>query len=378
MSCFLIFDNNLVDSTRVNELTYSSQNSSYPFTNAVALTRRYKVWRTGGHWEITSSNNKIVFRDDVTTNITATIATGVYTSISTFLAAVDTALEAVGAAAYTVSQDGTTGKIKLLSDLSGGATAFQLRTTHADFTAASILGYDTSIDHTGAASYIADALVIHQNEFVRIDMGLATRVDAVAIIGKRNEEVKTSPSATIKIQGSYTDSWDNPAFEQTLSYNEQAIYLANSDGLDTYYRYWRIYIEDQDNVRNYIEISNLYVGDVWGPDRGSAQFGFQNQLEDLSVTVFSESGVSLSSAKPQRQTFAFSFDFMTKEDAERLQQIFDEFGTIKPFFIAMDNSEAFTTDNQIMMKYVKFADEPTIRLDSPNNFSAQLKFREEL
>jgi hypothetical protein len=378
MSCFLLFDNNYVDSARANSITASSANASYPITNAYAFARRHKTWRSAGYWLVTSSNNKIVFRDDTSTNITATITAGAYTSASAFLSAIDTALEAVGAAAYTVSQDATTGKIKLLSDLSGGATAFQLITTHADFTAAGILGFDTSINHTGAAFYLADELVIHQKEFVLIDMGVSTRVQACALIGKRNTQIQLSPSAVIKIQGNTTSNFDNPQFEATLSYNEQAIYTANSDGLDSYYRFWRVYFEDADNVNGYIELSNIFVGEVWAPERGAAQFGFQNDLEDLSVTVFTENGVSLSQVKPQRQSLIFDFDFMTKADAERLQQIFDEFGTVKQFFIAMDNNEAFTTESELMLKYVKFADAPTITLDTPNNFSAQLRLREEL
>jgi hypothetical protein len=379
MSGFFICDYNYLDPAEVISIDYSSENSSYAASNLENFGRRGKVWRSAGYFKVDATNDKIIFRDDAITDKTATIASGEYTSLSAFLSAVDAALEAVGAANYTVTQDGSTGKIKLLSDLSGGATAFQLILTNINFTAYNLLGFDNSADLTDAAFYLGDYLSIHSSEFIELDLGTITLVQAVILVGRNREAIKISPSAVIKIQGNMTSNWDTPAYEETLSYHNEAIYLASENGLaGASYRYWRIYIEDKQNLNYYIELSKIFIGECFFSERGCPQFGLSNEFNDSSTTVYSESGTSLSEINNKTEVISFEFSFMTKGDMERLRLIFEEFGTAKPFFIIFDNNEVLSTEKEMWAKLVKFTKNISVEAVSPNNFTCEISVREEI
>jgi len=376
---FLICDQNFLDTDVASAISYSSQNSSFPASNLNAFQRRGKVWRSTGNFTVTSTNKTIIFRDDITTDKTATIAEGNYATIALFMTAVDTALEATGAANYTVTQNVSTGKFVITSDLSGGATAFQLRWLDVLCTAYDILGFSNAAHDTGATTYTSDSLRIHTDEWIKVDLGISSNLKAVVLIGKRNEPIHLSTDAVIKIQGNSTDVWTAPEYTTTLSYHEESIYKAVVAGLHTQaLRYWRVQIIDRENPLLYIELSNVYFGSVWDVDRASEQWGFEDEQIDLSVNVETESGVILSDIRPQRQAFAYELNFLTKTDAESLKNIFADFGTAKQFFIIMDNEQAFSTQKQKWCKYVKFFQSPKISLDSPNNFSTKMALREEL
>lgn len=362
---------NYFDSDLVNSITTSSVNATYPITNAYRFQRRGRVFRFNGNVTVTSSNNQIYFNDG--SNQTATLTVGSYLMTTTFLVEIKAALEAVSTDTFTVTY--ANNKITIASS---GAT-FQLLLTHANFTAEAILGFDNSANLTGALTYTSDNTIIHSEEYIEIDFGVPINPEAFILIGKRNEVLKISPNATIKLQGNSTSNWTSPEYDQTLTWNENIIYQADTDGLHTQaLRFWRFYIEDRQNAYGYIELSNIFLGNAFVPERGCPQFGMRNELRDQSVTVYSDSGVSLSDIRPQTQEINFEFKFMTIADNEELQYIFDTYGTAKPFFVIMDENEVFSTNSEDWVKYVKFQREPSISLDSPNNFSSSISLREEI
>ena len=108
-SVFVMHENYTASATQ----TYSSQQTLMPASNTMDGVRRTKVWRSGGYWEITSTNKTIIFREAVGVDLTATIAESNYVTDATFLTAIKTALEAAGLATYTVTRDTTTNKIKI-------------------------------------------------------------------------------------------------------------------------------------------------------------------------------------------------------------------------------------------------------------------------
>ena len=362
---------NYFDSDLVNAITTSSENSTYPVTNSYRFQRRGKVFRFNGNVTVTSSNNQIYFNDG--SNQTATLTSGDYIMSTTFLVEIKAALEAASVDTFTVTY--TNSKITIAS--SGGT--FQLLLTSANFTAEDILGFDNSADLTGALTYTSDNVVIHSQEWIEIDFGVPINPEAFILIGKRNETIKISPSANIKLQGNTTSNWGSPEYDQALTWGENVIYISNSDGLHTQpLRFWRFYIEDSKNAFGYIELSNIFLGNGFVPARGCPQFGLKNNLTDQSVTVYSDSGISLSDVRPQTQQIDFEFKFMTIVDNEELQFIFDVYGTARPFFIILDENEVFSTNSGDWVKYVKFVREPSISIDSPANFSSSISIREEL
>lgn len=379
MSNIYLLDDNFIDPDVVSSATYSSQQTAFPYTNITNFNRRSKVWRSNGYWEITSSNNTIIFEETSSVNLTATVAVGEYTSTTAMLAALKTALEDAGASTYTCAVDTNTNKIKITSNGAGGGGILNLEWSNGSTTMASILGFDTVSDDTGALTYTADVLKISTGEFFLWDFGISTLPKAFALIGPRNAAIKISPSATIKLQGNETDVWSSPSYEQTLTYDDVAIALFDADGLHTEaLRFWRLYIEDLSNPLGYVEIGSIFLGDAYAPTYGRPQFPYQMELVDRSPLVFSEGGQSFSDIREQTAEYATEWLGVRKDEMESFVEIFEQIGTARPFFVLLDPDSVFTTELAKSLKYVKFSEPPRFVLESPNNYRMTMKFREEL
>lgn len=359
----------------------SSAQASFPVTNLMAKIRRSKVWRSGGYYNVSSSNNTLVFRDvSGGSDKTATIAVGEYTTTASFVAAVDAALEAAGSANYTVTQNTTSLKFVLTSDLSGGATHFELNFAHASNTCEDLLGF-ASTHFTGASTYTADYIRITTGERITFDLGIPANPIDFAMTGARNRALKLSPNGTFKIQGSSTNAWTTPEYTATLTYDDEVLIQLSEEGLHTSnLRYWSVSLDDKENPYGYLELGAFFLGDSWpaSDSRGKAQFPMSSSLFDRSSTVTSEGGQTLSEVLEKSQIFTVDWNGLTKSEIETLLDIFQDYGTSSPFFICLDSDANFSSTANRQVRYVKFSDEPSFTLVSPNNFKAQTKFKEEL
>jgi hypothetical protein len=379
MANVLALHENYISDDHFSSMTYSSQKTLMPASNTVAGTRRTKVWRSDGQWEITSANKGIVLQEVDGVNQTVNIAESTYTTDTSFLAAVKAALDgAAGSAVYTVARDTSTSKIKITSDGGGGAV-LKLMCTSGSFTAAATIGFSTASDLTGSLTYTADVLKIHTSEFLKWDFGTSVNPKAFILLGLRNENINISQTATVKLQGNATDSWGSPSYDVTLSYNRFAMQVLSTSGLHTSaLRYWRLHIQDASNVNLYVEISNAYLGDFVSSTRGAVQFPLRADLVDLSQTGFGRSGVSYSDVVQLTEELSFSWELLTVAEKEALEDFAREVGTTTPFFICLDPNEYFSAESERHTRYVKFMDGPTFTLVSPNNFSSDWRIREEV
>lgn len=375
-----VLNDNYIESDEVVSFTYSSQKTAAPASNVYANKRRSQVWRSNGYWDITSSNNVIKFKETAGgSTLTATIAVAEYTQDSDFLTAIKTALEATGDSTYTVTRDTTTNKIKITSNGSGGGGAFQLLWTNVLSTAASILGFATDADDTGALTYTADTLKIHTAEWLKWDLGISSNPKAFVLVGLRNTAIKLSGSATIKIQGNSTDVWTSPEYSATLTYNENAVTKFGSTGLHTSaLRYWRVLIVDASNSYGYLEISNIYLGDMIETTQGAIQFPLAIDYLDLGVNQESEMGVIYSTVRQPTRFLQLDWYGLTTSEIEDFNDFIHNFGTSYPFFVCLDPDEVFSTDNQDWVLYVRFSEQPSVKLTSPNFWESSWKIREEL
>lgn len=376
-----ILDDNFLDLDLLANATVSSEQTAFPDENLYNQQRRSKVYRSNGYWEITSSNNTLVFRETNAINLTATITASNYSSDSALFAAIKSALEAVGASTYTISRDSTTNKIKFESDGAGGGGIFELVWTSSTALAA-VLGFDETTDDTGALSYTADLLRIHTSEWILWDFGISTNPSAFVLIGARNQPIKITPNVTIKLQANETDVWTSPSYEQTITYDENVMFLFKGDtddGLHTEaLRFWRLEIIDNDNPEGFVEIGSAFLGDFYSPTRGRVQFPLTAAFVDRSATVFSEGGQTFSDIREKTERFNLSWFGITSTEREDIDLIFDEFGTSVPFFISLDPQASFSSASNKFLRYVKFAEAPQWSLLSPGNFAMNMQLREEL
>jgi hypothetical protein len=383
MSCFRFYVYNFVDIDLLANNDVSSEDIEFPIENAYNRNRRSKVYRTDGYYEVTSANNTIIFRETDGVDLTATIAEAEYTSIETFIAAVETALEAVGASDYTVELDSSTFfKCKITSDGAGGDGRFELMLTDPLFTSADLLGFGTDVDRTGSLNYTADLLRVSSGEWVLWDLGIPSNPTGFILIGPRNDAIKISPNATLKLQANTTDVWTSPEYETTLTYDSEAIIQLSTDGTtgiaDKEYRFWRLLLDDKENPNGFVEFGGFFLGDHFITEQGSVQFPLESEIIDRTDTVFSEGGQSFSDILPHTQEWQFDFNFLTKADVEELEEIFEIYQTGLPFYVSMDSNAQFSTTASRRVLFCKFADAPSYELVRPNLFNASITLREEL
>jgi hypothetical protein len=380
MSCFMVLRRNLVSPDFAANDVISSESGTYPIDNAYNIEKRRKTWRTIGHWTVVTLENTIVFEETIAVPLTATITAGEYNSDTTFFAAIKAALEAVGGSTYTVSRDVVTNKIVITAVLGGGATIFSILWTDpgsADM--ADMLGYSVASDDTGSLVYTADLVRIHLNEWVEWDLGFPVNANAFIGLADRNKPLKMSPSAVIKIQANWTNSWNTPAVDLTCDYEDFILGKVDEAGLaDQPYRYWRFYIEDKDNPYGYIELGTLFLCEALVLTRGAPVFPMEKPQEDRSVVAYSEGGQTIVGAGPKTQSFNLGWEGLDKDSFESLMEIYDEHGVHNSFFVVMDSQNAFSTKTIQSCVLVKFKEEPRPRLVSPGNWSMDWVVREEL
>jgi hypothetical protein len=376
----ILLPENYLDTSTLSSYTKSSEQTAYPATNLYQGKRRSKVWRTAGYWNITSPGNTFVFQETIGVNKTATVAVAEYTTTTLLCAAIKTAMQAVGSSTYTVSADATTGKIKIVSNGSGGAGVFRLIwTSGTSTTMAGILGFDTSADMTGALTYTADILKLHTSEWLRWDLGMSVNPKAFVLVGERNMPLKLSATSTVKLQGNGTDVWTAPSYEATLTWNEGAMVKYSSTGLHTSaLRYWRLQIVDTANVNLYVELSSAYLGNALIPVRGAVQFPFKTKLIDHSRSVTTEGGQVIGDVRAKTESLTLDWRGLTVADKESLITYWENLGTTSALFLILDPGAAFTSTDAASVRCVKFAQAPEVTLESPMNFSAVLDFTEEL
>jgi hypothetical protein len=372
--------NNYVNKDILAYYEASSAQAAFPLLNAFNAQRRSKVWRSAGYFNVTSSNNTIIFRESAGVDLTATITVGEYTSITAMCTAIKTALDAAGDSTYTVTNDSTTGyKFSIVSNGSGGGGVFHWMVADALFTAESLLGFSNAASFTDAPlTRLSDFLTINSSEYILWDMGLVTNPKAFVLVGPRNEPLKLSPSAVIKLQGNNADNWTAPSFSLTLSYADNAIYHVNTAGIgDAPYRYWRLSIEDQ-NPLGYIEVGAFFLGNYFNPARGRVQFPLEVSTIDESETIVSEGGQTYSDIKQPTAAYTLRWFGLNKADVEEFEDEFQNYGTNKPFFVVMDSDAVFSTTNSRRVLFVKMADNPSWSLISPDNFELSVNLIEVL
>lgn len=251
--------------------------------------------------------------------------------------------------------------------------------TNASFTAASILGFSTASDLTGALTYTADTLKLHTSEWMRWDFGTSVNPKAFVLIGLRNTAIGLSETATIKLQGNATDVWTSPSYDQTLTYNSNAIHIFSSTGLHTSaLRYWRLVITDTANTNGYLEISNLYLGDMLVFTQGAVQFPLKITKVDLGSASYGRSGTRFSDEIQMTDEIDLQWSALSDSECEELQDMMYLVGRTKPFFIALDPDEIFSTTGETQTRYVSFISNPGVSFISPNYWSSDWSLREEV
>ena len=369
MTCnFKYWDNNGLDQAALDagRITYSSQVTSFPFSNSLNDFRS-KVWNPAGNFEIISSNQKIYVEAT-----SATISSGFYLP-ATLASEIQSKLNAVDSG-WTVTYSTTTFKFTIVN--SGSKTLALSSTTDAIW---DTIGFTGTIDQIGL-SFEADEQRNHTDEWVKLDYAVPFTGSCMGIISLLGEQFPLSSTATIKIQANNVDLWTSAPLDITVVKSSRGVFDFFDDlaeGARTY-RWWRIQIIDKLNVLGPtgVRLSRLYIGDHSTTANNIAS-GFAKPIADPSSVQRSESGVAYFDEKIKYQSIR-SATYQVIEQADRvyLEQLYQDFGKTKALWVSVDPDAAVSVDLSEFTYYGHFESDPTPQNLFRDKWTWQFNFRE--
>lgn len=325
-------------------ITGTSENSEFPASN-LAVFSRSKVWKSSGYFKITSSNNKINFKDSGGgSELTATLLAGEYTP-TTLATEIASKMLLVSGATYTVSQSATTGRWTIATS---GSYLSLLTNTGTDLATSTLtaLGFDSASDHTGATTYTAADIAIHTEEGVVFDLRTQSGIDTFAIIIDPMLGNNLSANASVYVQASQTDSWTSPSVSQALTYSQEFQTWTHFFTTTQTYRYWRVKIVDPSNPNLSVELHKVVLGLSLGLTR-NPEIGFKYSIKNQSKQEVNEYGYNYTDVYPDKRAFEFNLNLFEDADLVILEQSYKSFGNAAPVFFAIDTAGALFDKNQL-------------------------------
>ena len=365
-------NNNLAELTS-GQVTYSSQLSAFPATNAYANKFRSKVWKPSGYFNVTATNNKLYFNDGA--DQTATITVAEYTTPSALATEIQTQMNSVSSG-WTVNYNSVAGEYRF-SFAHGSTHTIQLsNSTNAIW---DLIGFTITSDQIVSTELFAQEQRNHEKEFIQFDLGNNAEVEFFGLISPLDEIFSISETATVTLMANNLDFWTSPPLSITLSRTTGGILRFMDDLTDTGYRYWRLEIVDQDNPLGPegFNFSYIYIGDYLTLTNRNIKNGFSKELVDPSIVQRSESGAKYFDTKTKYAKFSgASIEFLDKTQRDELEQMFFDFGTHTPFFVSIDPTSAISNDLYDLTKYVVFSKEPKFRHIQRDLFHMSLELEE--
>lgn len=370
---FRIVDYNYTNKNNV-VISASSEKSNFPATN-VSREFRSEVWRSDGYYVITSSNNRVNFREtSMGPELTATLAVGSY-SLGAFTAELKAKLDAasVNARTYTVSRSSVTGRFTIT-----GSVYLELlfsTGTNAAQSIRNVIGFGAN-DYIGGFSLTGASAAWHTEEGVVIDLQTAEEIDTVALLFDPRIGVKLSDSAVITVQASATNAWVTPGFSQVVTIDNT--YSCVTLFLDTpqEYRFWRIKIVDPQNPYGYVELGTVVIGKYLSLAR-CPDNGFDLTWDDQSKVTTNDYSNSYVDIYPQVKEMTFNFNILTYDQQKVLEGAFRRLGNREPIFVSLDPSEALFDKDHFWI-YGRMSDKLTSKHIVRSYFQTGIKIRESL
>lgn len=302
------------------------------------------------------------------------VVEGEYTA-TTLAAFLQTKLTLDAGTAITVTYSQTTGKFTI-SKASG---TLQLLWDSGANTANSIgsaLGFDTSVDYTGAITYSSARIACHTEEFALIDIRTTEAIDTCYILFDPIIGNKISSEGAIYIQGNASPNFNSPAVSQLLTFDEDVGVYSHIWTTDQSYRYWRIKIVDPSNPNIYVELPKVILGKSTTLSRGP-EIGFNYKFTDFSDVQTTAYGNSYVDTYPIRSDMELNFKLLVESDVNTLIDIFNRNGVSTPMLWILDAQEEILSKNRFAI-YGRMASELSFKHIIAEYFETQIKVIEAL
>lgn len=185
------------------------------------------------------------------------------------------------------------------------------------------------------------------SESVTFDFQTTEPVDSVVILWPKEDGIKLTPSAVIRIQANATNVWTSPAVDQVVSIDNTYSVASHFFSTDQNYRYWRLVVQDPLNAYTYIEIGMIWIGKSLSIP--NAQNGFKFSLVDNTKSTRTDFGHKYSDEYPQSSVVDISYKYLSYSQVQILENAFRTNGSSDPVIVALDPEEAvFDKDHYLV------------------------------
>jgi hypothetical protein len=324
------------DTLAAANVTAGSEVSGYPVENLQTLYPG-QFWRSGGFFRVTTLNRNIDVNDPTDGVVVAVVATGSYTTGAALATAIATALNtATSTPTYSCTYNSTTGKFTISRS---PATNFVLLWSTGANAATSIggmLGFDTSANDAGAATYTGDSGVAHLEDYITFDFGAASAPGVMAFFSN-----SFSSSADIRVYRHSTaisagvaqtiGTWltANATLVKTLVHGTDFYSSDNSDvgcaDLTGSSQYWTIWFQDKTprTSAGYThQIGRLFFGSAWSGPTRQFDANFSANIADPSQYEETFGGILTGARLPPVKVHQLAWTAIPAADREILEALF--------------------------------------------------------
>ncbi len=193
------------------------------------------------------------------------------------------------------------------------------------------------------------------DQYIIYDLGYQASPTSLFITNEQRG-IQLSQLASIKLQASDDGNWTTPVVDQTITWNDQLITFYHATSLG-HHRFWRLFIDDDNNPDNYLAIGNVYLGESLNFNSTGLKLGWAYQVQDDSDRVLSDGGEAWFDKKAQKARYSFELEYMTKAERDLLEEIFFHVGQHRPFYIQLDPTNIVTSEDAEWAIYCRFTSE---------------------
>lgn len=189
------------------------------------------------------------------------------------------------------------------------------------------------------------------SESVVFDMVTSEPIDSVVLLWPKEDGIRLSNTAVVKIQANATNVWTSPAIDQTLVIDNTYVVASHFFTSDQSYRYWRVIIQDPGNPNGFVELGVVWLGK--GLPLEATQNGFKFSLLDPSNVTTTDFGHTYVDEYPLLSTLDFTYQYLDYEVVQALENAFRANGTKLPVLVVLDVEESVFNKNHFLV-YGKF------------------------
>lgn len=170
------------------------------------------------------------------------------------------------------------------------------------------------------------------------DMITSEDINSAVLLWPKEDGIRLSETATIKVQANATNVWTSPTVDETLTVNNTYMVASHYFTSGQSYRYWRVVIEDAGNPYDFIELGLVWLGTSL--DIGNAENGFEFKQIDPSQTMSNDFGHQYTDEYPLRSILQINYRLLEYTTVQVLENAYRLNGIKKPVMVILDPTEA--------------------------------------